>query len=62
LAAENESDAGLELQPLQPLQLSETINSHEINGQVGQHEVIGGQKQFREGDEFGLSDTDNFLY
>jgi hypothetical protein len=59
VAAENESAAGWDLPSRQPSELSEIINSEEINGQVGQDEVTGRQKQFREGEGFGFSDTDN---
>ena len=43
---------------MQPSQLSEIINSGETNEQVGQDEVTGGQKQFRDEEEFGISGTD----
>jgi hypothetical protein len=59
LAAENEREAEWDLTSRQPSQLSEIINSEEIKGQVRQDEVTGRQKQFREGEEFGSSDTDN---
>jgi hypothetical protein len=59
LAVENESEAGWDLLSRQPSQLSEIISSDEINEQVGQDEVTGGQEQSIEGENFGLSDTDN---
>lgn len=34
------------------------INSGEINEQIGQDEVTGGQKQFRDGEEYGRNDAD----
>jgi hypothetical protein len=56
LAAENDGEAGWGLPYRQPSQFSEVINSGEINEQVGQDEVTGGYKQFR--DEMNGIDAD----
>jgi hypothetical protein len=58
LAAENGSEAGWDLLYRQLSQFSEIVNSGEINEQVGQGEVTGRQKQFRDGEEYGMKDTD----
>jgi len=58
LVAENDGEAGWDLLYRQPSRFSEIINSGEINEQVGQDEVTDGQKQFRDGEEYGMKDTD----
>jgi len=58
LAAENDGEAGRDLLYRRPSQFSEIINSGEINEQVGQDDVTGGQKQFRDGEEYVMNDTD----
>ena len=57
-SAANDGEAEWDVPPRQPSHLSEIINSGEVNEQVGQDEVTGGQKQFRVGEEFGISDVD----
>jgi hypothetical protein len=59
LTAEDESEAGWDLPSRQPSQLSELmINSDETNIQAEQCEVTRGQEQFREGEDFGLNNTE----
>jgi hypothetical protein len=58
LAAENDGEAGRDLPYRRPSQFSEIINSGEINEQVGQDNVTGGQKRFRDGEEYVMNDAD----
>jgi len=58
LAAENDGEAGRDLPYRWPSQFSEILNSGEINEQVGQDDVTGGQKRFRDGEEYVMNDTD----
>ena len=55
---ENDVEAGCDLLCRQPSQLSEIINGGEINKQIGQDEVTGEEKEFRDGEEYGMNDTD----
>lgn len=56
--AKNDGEAGRNL-PYRWLSLfSEVINSGEINEQVGLGDITGGQKQFRDGEEYVMNDTD----
>jgi hypothetical protein len=54
----NDGEAEWDFPSRQPSHLSEIINSGEVNEQVGQDEVTGGQKHFRDGEEFGITDAD----
>jgi hypothetical protein len=59
VAVDSDGEAGWDLLSRQPSQLSEMINtsSREVYEQVEQDEVTGGQKELRDGEEFGMSDT-----
>jgi hypothetical protein len=52
LAAENDGEVGWDFPSRQPSQLSEIINSREINEQVGQDEVTGGTETVGDGEDF----------
>jgi hypothetical protein len=49
LAAENDGEVGWDLPSRQLSQLSEIINSRDINEQAGQDEVTVGQKKLKTG-------------
>jgi hypothetical protein len=61
-SAKNDGEAEWDLPSRQPSHLSEIINSGEANEQVREDEVTGGQKHFRDGEEFGISDADADAY
>jgi hypothetical protein len=57
LATENDGEAGWDLLSRKPSQLSAIMNGGEINEQIGQDEVTGGQKLLRDRKEIEMSDT-----